>query len=187
MGEPKKTKKKSGNSSIRSPSSKKSGTKRKASPSSTASGPTSRKGEGKAAPEKKGARKYTESEKLSVCILYEFLKSTDKVAESCGMEGSSVRYIVKNNKTLRARAQAIVQDECVKEAEEFAAKLKKTATDAIEKLLGAVVDDTAIGKSNSQQLAIAMATLMDKFSLVPGGEEKSESGGVIILPEVEKG
>ena len=133
-------------------------------------------------------RKYSDDEKLTVCIMYQYLKDTDKVAEYCDMPSSSVRYILKNNKKLREKAERLVLDISESGAAEFAERLQNTAMDAIETLLAAVVGDEAIAKSNSQQLAIAMATLMDKFSLVPAPEQKEESGGVIILsPVVKKG
>lgn len=168
MGEPKKVKKKSGNSSIRSPSSKD-------------------KKAANAGKEKKTQRKYTDSEKLSICVLYEFVKSTDRVAEMCGMEGSSVRYIVNNNKKLREKAKELAIQRAEEETRDFVKELKENALNSIKTLLFAITEDVAIGKSNSQQLAIAMATLMDKFSILPGREETKESGGVIVLPEIKKG
>lgn len=134
----------------------------------------------------KRSGKYTDSEKLTVCILYEFFKSSQRVAESIGMERSSVQYIIKNNPSLRKKAQEIVLEKCEGEAEDFAVRIRDAAMKAIEKLLCAVTGDSAISKSNSQQLAFALGILMDKFAIMPVGGETKESGGVVILPEIEK-
>ncbi len=128
---------------------------------------------------------YTDSEKLLVCVLYEQMKSSDRVAECLGMEGSSVRYILKANKQLRKKAEEIALALAESEAREMLSEMKERARKAVDVLLAASTSEEAIKKSNSQQLAIAMATISDKFSVIPEDANKQEvSGGVIVLAPV---